>query len=94
MDLEIRSPKRVDVDCGKTFESRAFKEMTDSMNIQIYFSSPYHHNTNGIVERQFRTIRDYINSALKDKKKKDWAELLPLFFYAILDIIYELYMKL
>ena len=41
------------------------------------FSSPYHHATNGLVERQFRTIRDSIHITLKDKNWSDWVELLP-----------------
>ena len=40
------------------------------MGTKLFFSSPYHHNTNGIVERQFRTIRDYINSSSNENKKK------------------------
>ena len=40
-------------------------------------SNPYHHSANGLIERQFRTIRDYINASLKDKTRKNWANLLP-----------------
>ena len=38
--------------------------------------SPYHHNTNGLIERQFRTIRDYMSASLKDKLRNDWVEIL------------------
>jgi len=56
--------KEIHVDCGKAFESAVIKEMIQSMGIKSCFSSSYHHNTNGTVERQFRTIRDYINTSL------------------------------
>ena len=45
--------------------------------ITMQYSSPYHHSTNGQIERQFRTIRDSIHISLKDNNFKDWEELLP-----------------
>jgi len=47
------------------------------MGIELHFSSPYHHNINGIIERQFRTIRDFINASLLGTKGKDCEILLP-----------------
>ena len=76
--LRHGAPKEIHTDCGKSFESRSIEELAKSMDIKICYSSPYHHNTNGIVERQFRTIRDFINTSLKDNRnKKDWADILP-----------------
>jgi hypothetical protein len=65
------------VDCGKNFESQRIKEMAQKMNTELIFSSPYHHNANGIIERQFRTIRDYINATVKERTKTNWANILP-----------------
>ena len=48
------------------------KEFAKSMGIELIFSSPYHHNTNGMIERQFR-----INASVKGTKQKDWATILP-----------------
>ena len=62
--LRFCALKEIHVDWGKTFESTWIKGMMQSMGIKLYFSSPYHHNTNGTVERQFRTIRDYISTLL------------------------------
>ena len=75
--LRFGAPKEIHVDCGKTVESKKISEMTKSLGIKLCFSSPYHLNTNGIVERQFRTIREYINTSLRERKKTDWAEILP-----------------
>ena len=69
-------PKEIHVDRGKTFESALFKETTKKFKTEIVYSSPYHHNTNGIIERQFRTIRDAINIRLKDEMHRDWVEML------------------
>lgn len=81
--LKYGAPKEIHVDCGKSFESRILQDIAERSNIKIIFSSPYHHNTNGIVERQFRTIREYINATLKDKMKRNWAELLPEVEYTL-----------
>ena len=53
------------------------KELATQNDIKLVFSSPYHHSANGIIERQFRTIRDYINTSLKNKKNRNWADMLP-----------------
>jgi len=70
-------PKEIHVDRGKTFESALFKETANKFKAEIVYSSPYHHNTNGVVERQFRTIRDAMNIRMKDEVHKDWTETLP-----------------
>ena len=75
--LKLGAPKEIHVDCGKAFESKGMKEFAEEMEIKLVFSSPYHHNTNGMIERQFRTMRDLINASVKEKKQKDWAQILP-----------------
>ena len=69
-------PKEIHVDRGKSFESALFKDTVKRFKVEIIYSSPYHHNTNGIVERQFRTIRDAINIRMKDGNHRDWTEVL------------------
>jgi len=75
--LKFGAPKEIHMDCGKSFESKAMSDLAKGMKIKLFFSSPYHHNTNGVIERQFRTIRDYINASLRERKKNDWSEILP-----------------
>ena len=75
--LKYGAPRIIKVDCGKTFESNLIKELAKRHNIQLQFSSPYHHSTNGLIERQFRTIRDFICTSIRDKTKRNWVELLP-----------------
>ena len=52
-------------------------DLAAEVGTTLIFSSPYHHNTNGIIERQFRTIREYINASLKDRDKTHWVTFLP-----------------
>ena len=53
------------------------------MLITIHFSSPYHHSSNGIIERQFRTIRDALNATLKDRGGSNWVDILPEIEFSI-----------
>jgi len=69
-------PKKIHIDRGKSFESALFNETTKRFKTEIVYSSPYNHNINGIIERQFRTIRDAINIRLKDEMHRDWVEML------------------
>jgi len=75
--LKFGAPRIIHVDRGKTFESKLIRIMCEKFHIKLEFSSPYHHNTNGIIERQFRTIRDYINTTSETDKSRNWVDLLP-----------------
>jgi len=75
--LKFGAPKIIMCDCGRSFESKLVKELAENCKSKILFSSPYHHSSNGQIERQFRTIRDAIHISLKDKKGRDWTEILP-----------------
>ena len=81
--LKYGAPKEIHVDCGKCFESNRMKMMADKMKAKLIFSSPYHHNTNGIIERQFRTIREWINTTLKERGGTNWSELIPEIEYTL-----------
>ena len=71
--LRFGAPKEIHVDCGKTLESAGIKRMMQSMGIKLCFSSPYHHNTNSTVERQFRTI----NASLQRNRRSEWSDIIP-----------------
>ena len=75
--LKFGAPEVLHSDRGRVFESHVIRELLSKHHIKLKQSSPYHHNTNGLVERQFRTIRDAIATSIQDKKYRDWADLLP-----------------
>ena len=62
--LRFGCPSEIRLDCGKAFESRVMREFALKLDIKLCFSSPYHHNANGQIERQFRIIRHLINATL------------------------------
>ena len=81
--LKFGAPKEIHVDCGRSFEAKKVREMLEARGVKMIFSSPYHHNTNGIIERQFRTIREFIQASLKERNAMSWADILPEVEFAL-----------
>ena len=75
--LKFGAPKEIKCDRGKTFESNVIKQLAEAHNMELLYSSAYHHSANGMIERQFRTIRDAIQISIKEKPNRNWSELLP-----------------
>ena len=73
--LKFGTPKVIHADCGRTFTGKMMNDLAKECGIDLEFSSPYHHSSNGLIERQFRTIRDAINTRLKDGHTKDWSDV-------------------
>ena len=81
--LRFGAPREIHVDCGKSFESSRMRALAEGIKAKLIFSSPYHHNTNGVIERQFRTIRDWINATILERKNTNWKELIPEIEYTL-----------
>ena len=78
-------PKIIQSDQGTEFTASIIAELTSKFNIQHRFSTPYHPQTNGIVERFNRTL----TSALQKyciEFQEDWDMNIPavLFVYRTL----------
>ena len=69
-------PDSIISDNGANFVSKVFKDFCTENGIMKIESSPYHPQSNGIVERQFRTLKDMIYATSKDKKL-DWSLAIP-----------------
>lgn len=50
------------------------------LDIEHYFSTPYHHRTLGTFEKSHRTFNEYLPSYLNSGINQ-WDEMLPYFFY-------------
>ena len=59
-------------DRGRSFEGKKLLDLAKDCGF-----SPYHHSSNGQIERQFRTIRDSIVLKLNEKEGDDWSDYLP-----------------
>ena len=77
-------PKSILTDRGRNFESAFIKEKLNELGISQEFATPYQHQSNGLVERVIRTMRDLLVTTLKGLGKgRQWHELLPKVEFSI-----------
>jgi len=81
--LKFGAPKIVHSDCGRTFSGKEMANFAKECGFVLEFSSPYHHSSSGLIERQFRTIRDALMTKMSESRSKDWAECLPEVEYVL-----------
>jgi transposase InsO family protein len=70
-------PRELTVDNGKQFDFYTFKEYCKNLGTQAKFSSVYHPQSNGAVERANGLICSGIKKCLFDQKKGKWVDELP-----------------
>ena len=68
-------PKTLLSDNGALFRSNEFKLFSVKYGIKKKFTTPYHPQCNGLVERQNRSVKNYIKSAL-GPYHNNWSDLL------------------
>lgn len=78
-----RLPKRLHSDCGPAYISTSMNAYAIKNKIEQTFSTPYHKNQNGKVERLTRTIKDGIRTMLHAAAAPEW-----LWPYAFSHMIY------
>jgi ribonuclease HI len=76
-------PSELIVDNGKQFDSQDFRDFCFSIGTKLAFSSVYHPQSNGVVERANDKIFTAIKKMLLDDKKGKWADLLPEAVWAL-----------
>ena len=74
--LRHGAPKRLHTDQGTNFESKLIYQLCRLYNIKKSRSSPYHPQGNGLVERENRSIKNLLRSAISDDQS-DWDDALP-----------------
>jgi transposase InsO family protein len=70
-------PRELTVDNGKQFDCYTFKEYCKSLGTHAKFSSVYHPQSNGAVERANGLIFSGIKKCLFDQNKGKWVDELP-----------------
>jgi hypothetical protein len=74
-------PKEIISDRGTTFANELIKELCSKYQIKHHLSTPYHPQTNGLVERLNRTLCNAIGK-LVQLHGKEWNEYLPSVLFA------------
>lgn len=64
-------PKMILTDQGTCFTSELFKQLTEILKIKNLYSTPYHPQTNGALERSHATLKEYLRSFVSDNQD-DW----------------------
>ena len=75
------APERIHTDRGRNFEAQLFKEMCTLFDIEKTRMTPYHPESDGMVERMNRTLQDMLAKYVSDHQR-DWDVRLPLVMMA------------
>jgi transposase InsO family protein len=70
-------PRKLTVDNGKQFDCYSFKEYCRTLGTHAKFSSVYHPQSNGAIERANGLKFSGIKKCLFDQKKGKWMDELP-----------------
>ena len=68
-------------DQAKQFTGRLMRELADTFNIQLIKTTPYHPQSNGVLERLHGTLEAILTKATK--KGHDWEKFLPLAMFSL-----------
>jgi transposase InsO family protein len=69
-------PKKIMLDRGSQFTSKFWKKLHESMYTKLNFSSAYHPQTNGQMERTNQILEDMLRACVL-KYGKGWDKSLP-----------------
>ncbi|GJW88906.1 reverse transcriptase domain-containing protein [Tanacetum coccineum] len=77
----FRLPEEIILDNGKQFQDNPFKDWCENLCIRQHFASVKHPQTNGLVERENRSLGEGIKARL-DERSKNWMGGLPRVLWA------------
>ena len=75
-------PDSLHTDQGRNFEAKVLKEVCQLLGVKKTRTTPYHPQSDGLVERFNRTLLDMLNMAVKDDEH-DCDLLLPTMLFAL-----------
>ncbi|CAC5398946.1 unnamed protein product [Mytilus coruscus] len=81
-------PRQVHTDQGRQFESALFKELCTRLCIDKTRTTPYRHQSDGLVERLNRSLEEILSKYVS-LNQKDWDEQLPWTFMAYRSSVHE-----
>ena len=75
-------PKVIQTDNGSYFKGNYFKEHISSLGIKHYTSTPYHPESQDVVERMHQTLKSILKKMSIDEVTR-WDEKLPYALFAL-----------
>ncbi|KRX34722.1 Retrovirus-related Pol polyprotein from transposon [Trichinella murrelli] len=82
------APKSLHSDQGRNFEAALIKELCETFDIHKTRTTPYHPQSNGLVERFHRTLLTML-SARATTDRRNWDLILPMTLLAYRTSIHE-----
>jgi transposase InsO family protein len=81
-------PRQVHSDQGRQFESGVFQELCRLLRIDKTRTTPYHPQSDGLVERFNKTVEDMLSKYISTDQR-DWDEQLPHIMLAYRSSVHE-----
>ena len=81
MFWRVGVPKEILTDQGTNFTSKLLAELYRLLQVKDVRTSPYHPQTDGLVERFNRTLKNMLRKTVTNEGK-DWDRLLPYVLFA------------
>ncbi|XP_051529229.1 uncharacterized protein LOC127426442 [Myxocyprinus asiaticus] len=78
-------PKEILTDQGTTFMSRTLRELYELLNIKLIRTSVYHPQTDGLVERFNKTLKNMIRKFVHDDSR-NWDKWLDPLLFAVREV--------
>ena len=75
-------PRVIQTDCGTNFTSKYFQEKMKEFGINHVTSSPYHPQSQGVVERFHQTLKTMIRKYCK-ANETEWDQSIPYLLFAV-----------
>jgi transposase InsO family protein len=74
--MRFGAPRRILTDQGPEFESKLFSDLCNLMGVEKVRTTPYHPQTNGMIERMHRVLNAMLAKVISEDQR-DWPEHLP-----------------
>ena len=78
-------PEEILTDQGNNFTSQLLKEVYRLLKISSIWTSPYHPQTGGLVERFNQTLKTMLRKFVSEEGK-DWDKLIPYLLFAYREV--------
>ena len=83
------APDAIHTDQGKNFESRLFSELCTLLGIHKTRTTPYHPQSDGLIERFNRTLRMMLTIHMEQCPEDTWDDHLPMLMLAYRSSVQE-----
>ena len=82
-------PQEILTDHGSNFQSQLLRELYRLLHIDALCNSPYHPQTDGLVEMSNQTLKSMLHKAASQEGKKDWDRLIQFLLFAYREVPQE-----